>query len=128
MLGGWLDAYPIVSIEDPVGEDDVAGMIEFTRRFGKQVQVIGDDYLVTNAGLVRKSVSDGACNAILVKVNQVGTFSESIETYRVARKAGWDTIVSARSGETEDTSISHLAIGLGSGRSRLDLFNDLSAW
>ena len=72
MLGGWLDAYPIASIEDPLGEDDRDGMIEFTRRFGDQVQIIGDDYLVTNATLVEQAQVDGACNAVLVKVNQIG--------------------------------------------------------
>lgn len=122
MLGGWLDAYPVVSIEDPVGEDDVAGMIEFTRRFGERVQIIGDDYFATNAGLVRKGVSDGACNAVLIKVNQAGTFSESIETYRAARNAGWGAIVSARSGESEDSSVSHLAVGLGSGQLKVGSF------
>jgi len=122
MLGGWLDAYPIASIEDPLGEDDTAGMIEFTRRFGDRVQIIGDDYLVTNADLVRQGAQDGACNAVLVKVNQAGTVSESIETFRAAAKVGWGTIVSARSGETEDVSISHLATGLGGGQLKVGSF------
>lgn len=112
-LGGWLDAYPIVSIEDPLGEDDVDAMIEFTRRFGDQVQIIGDDYLVTNATLVEQAIQDRACNAVLVKPNQVGTVSEAVATFNAARAVGWGTVVSARSGETEDVSISHLATGLG---------------
>jgi len=115
MLGSWIDAYPIASIEDPVGEDDPGGMIEFTRRFGDRVQIIGDDYLVTNADLVRKAAEQGACNAVLVKVNQAGTITESINTFKAARSEGWSTIVSARSGETEDVSISHLATGLAGG-------------
>lgn len=122
MLGGWLDAYPIASIEDPVGEDDVEGMIEFTKRFGERVQIIGDDYLVTNAQLVDEAAADAACNAVLIKVNQAGTVSESIETFRTAQNHGWGAIVSARSGETEDTSISHLSTGLGGGQLKVGSF------
>ncbi len=122
MLGGWLDRYPIASIEDPVGEDDPDGMIEFTRRFGDKVQIIGDDYLVTNAKLVEEAASAGACNAVLVKVNQAGTVSESVDTFRAAQTRGWGAIVSARSGETEDVSISHLATGLGGGQLKVGSF------
>ena len=122
MLGNWLDTYPIASIEDPLSEDDVEGTVEFTRRFGDRVQIIGDDYLVTNAGLVRKAQGRGACNAVLIKVNQAGTVSESLETFRAARAQGWGAIVSARSGETEDISISHLATGLGGGQLKVGSF------
>lgn len=122
MLGRWMDAYPILSIEDPVGEDDRDGMIEFTRRFGDQVQIIGDDYLVTNATLVKEASSDAACNAVLIKVNQAGTVSESVETFMAAQAAGWGAIVSARSGESEDTSISHLSTGLGGGQLKVGSF------
>ncbi|MEP2704427.1 MAG: phosphopyruvate hydratase [Roseibium sp.] len=122
LLGTWLDTYPIASIEDPVGEDDTVGMTEFTRRFGDKVQIIGDDYLVTNASLVEQAVSDGACNAVLVKVNQAGTVSESIDAFKAAKKAGWGAIVSARSGETEDVSISHLSVGLGHGQLKVGSF------
>ncbi|MDJ0640609.1 MAG: phosphopyruvate hydratase [Paracoccaceae bacterium] len=122
MLGGWLDAYPIASIEDPVGEDDKPGMIEFTRRFGDRVQIIGDDYLVTNAALVNEAVADSACNAVLIKVNQAGTVSESIDTFFAARMAGWGAVVSARSGETEDATISHLSTGLGGGQLKVGSF------
>jgi len=122
MLGGWLDSYPIASIEDPLAESDVEGTREFTRRFGDRVQIIGDDYLVTNATLVEQAQKDGACNAVLIKVNQAGTITESFETFRKARAAGWGTIVSARSGETEDVSISHLATGLGGGQLKVGSF------
>ncbi|MCY6379488.1 phosphopyruvate hydratase [Hoeflea prorocentri] len=122
MLGDWLDAYPIASIEDPLGEDDADGMEEFTRRFGERVQIIGDDYLVTNAGLVEQAAARGACNAVLVKVNQAGTVTESINTFDAAQAAGWRSIVSARSGETEDVSISHLATGLGGGQLKVGSF------
>lgn len=122
MLGGWLAAYPIASIEDPVGEDDPEGMVEFTRRFGDQVQIIGDDYLVTNKALVEQSAAEGACNAVLIKVNQAGTISESIDTFNAAEKAGFRSVVSARSGETEDVTISHLATGLGAGQLKVGSF------
>ncbi|MHA3979055.1 phosphopyruvate hydratase [Halovulum sp. GXIMD14794] len=122
MLGRWLDAYPIASIEDPLGEDDPEGMAEFTRRFGDRVQIIGDDYLVTNARLVREAAAQGACNAVLIKVNQAGTVSESVETFRAASELGFGSIVSARSGETEDVSISHLSTGLGGGQLKVGSF------
>ena len=115
LLECWLHDYPIAVIEDPLAEDDTVGMAEFTRRFGDQVTIIGDDYLVTNAALVEQAAAEGACNSVLIKVNQAGTVSEGIETYRAARQAGWSAVVSARSGETEDVSISHLATGLGCG-------------
>lgn len=122
LLGRWIDAYPIASIEDPLGEDDEDGMVEFTRRFGDRVQIVGDDYVVTNAGLVAESAASGACNSVLVKVNQAGTLSEGIETWRVAQDAGWRAIVSARSGESEDVTISHLATGLGCGQLKVGSF------
>jgi len=122
MLGGWLDAYPIASIEDPLGEDDKAGMIEFTRRFGDRVQIIGDDYLVTNVALVEQAAKDAACNAVLIKVNQAGTVSEAVRAFDAAEKAGWTSVVSARSGETEDTTISHLSTGLGAGQLKVGSF------
>ena len=122
MLGRWIDAYPIVSIEDPVGEDDRVGMIEFTKRFGGRVQIIGDDYLVTNADLVGAAVKDKACNSALIKVNQVGTVTEAVDALSVAQEAGWTAVVSARSGETEDVSISHLSTGLGAGQLKVGSF------
>jgi enolase len=122
MLGGWLDAYPIASIEDPVGEDDPTAMVEFTSRFGDRVQIIGDDYLVTNASLVKEAIAEGACNAVLIKPNQIGTVTEAIETFKAARRANWGTVVSARSGETEDASISHLATGLGAWQLKVGSF------
>jgi enolase len=122
MLEGWINTYPIASIEDPLGEDDRDGMIEFTRRFGNHVQIIGDDYLVTNAGFVETAAHDHACNAVLIKVNQAGTVTEAIDTFRQAKEHGWGTIVSARSGETEDVFISHLSTGLGCGQLKVGSF------
>lgn len=123
MLGDWLDAYPIISIEDPVGEDDPEGMREFTRRYGDRVQIIGDDYLVTSNELVKEAIEFGACNSVLIKVNQIGTVTEAVETFLTAEKAGWQGVVSARSGETEDVSISHLSVGLGCGQLKVGSFN-----
>lgn len=123
LLEEWLDAYPIISIEDPLGEDDPEGMREFTRRFGDRVQIIGDDYLVTNPALVSEAVDFGACNSVLIKVNQVGTVSEALQAFFTAEEAGWQGVVSARSGETEDVSISHLSVGLGGGQLKVGSFN-----
>lgn len=122
MLIGWIDRYPIVSIEDPLGEDDAAGLIAFTRAVGNRVQIIGDDYLVTNAGRVRNAIADGACNAVLVKPNQAGTLSEARAAFEAAMDAGWGAVISARSGETEDTTIVHLAVGWGAPQLKVGSF------
>ena len=111
MLEGWLARYPIVSIEDPLAEDDEAGLIRFTRAVGDRVQVIGDDYLVTDAGRVARARAAGACNALLCKPNQAGTLSEAKAAADAAFAAGYGVVVSARSGETEDATIVHLAVG-----------------
>ncbi len=121
-LGRWIDAYPILSIEDPMAEDDPEGMVEFTRRFGDKLQIIGDDYLVTNADLVNAAAIDGACNAVLIKANQAGTVTETFNCYKAAQENGFRAVVSARSGETEDMSISHLAVGLGAGQLKVGSF------
>ena len=112
MLEDWTRTYPIVSLEDPVGEDDDAGMVEVTRRLGSGIQVIGDDYLTTNADLVRQAGARGACNAVLLKSNQCGTLTELIAASAAARALGWNTVMSGRSGESEDVTLSHLAVGL----------------
>ena len=122
MLIGWIDRYPIVSIEDPLGEDDAAGLIAFTRAVGGRIQIIGDDYLVTNAGRVRAAIADGACNAVLVKPNQAGTLSEARAAFEAAMEAGWNAVISARSGETEDTTIVHLAVGWGAPQLKVGSF------
>jgi enolase len=111
MLIDWLDRYPIVSIEDPFAEDDPEGMRRFTQAVGARVQIVGDDFLVTSAERVRAAA--GACNAILIKPNQAGTVTEARAALEAARQAGWGAIVSARSGETEDVTVVHLAIGWG---------------
>src|SRR6266550_388496 len=118
MLIGWLDRYPIVSIEDPLGENDADGLRRFTAAVGGRVQIVGDDFLVTNAERVKQAAALGACNAVLVKPNQAGTVTEA----KAARGAGWGAIVSARSGETEDVTIVHLAIGWGVGQLKVGSF------
>jgi enolase len=113
MLMGWLARYPIVSIEDPLAEDDPEGFREFTRRAGCRVQIVGDDLLVTNGGRVRHAAERSLCNAVLVKPNQVGTLTEARFALEAARAVGWGALMSARSGETEDVTIVHLAVGWG---------------
>jgi len=113
LLLRWLDAYPIVSIEDPLAEDDTEGFARFTRAAGGRVQVVGDDLLVTDAALVRDAARFGAANAVLLKPNQRGTLSETLACWEAAKDVGYAGIMSARSGETEDTTIVHLAVGWG---------------
>jgi enolase len=111
-----------VSVEDPVAEDDDQGMVSFTGKLGDRVQIIGDDYLVTSAARVAAAASRGACNAVLLKPNQAGTVTETKAALGAARKAGWRTVVSARSGETEDVTIVHLAVGWNAGQLKVGSF------
>lgn len=111
VLEQWLSKYPIISLEDAFAEDDFVGMAALTSKAGKFVQLIGDDALVTNAQRVKDSAARGCGNAVLVKPNQVGTITETMEAIAAARALGWGTIISARSGETEDTTITHLSTG-----------------
>lgn len=121
-LAGWVERYPIVSIEDPVAEDDLTGMQRITQRLGKRVQIIGDDFLVTDARRVVQAQADGCCNAVLIKPNQAGTITETHAALQAGRARGWGTIVSARSGETEDVIISHLSIGWDAGQLKVGSF------
>jgi enolase len=109
MLLRWIERYPIVSIEDPFAETDAAAMRAFTK--ATSIQVVGDDFFVTDANRVR--AANGACNTVLLKPNQAGTVTETLACWDAARAAGYRAIVSARSGETEDVSIVHLAVGWG---------------
>jgi enolase len=112
LLLDWLRRYPIVAIEDPFAEDDAVGFVQFTAQVRK-VAVVGDDFLVTNATRVRSAASQNACNTALIKPNQAGTLTETKAALDAAVEAGWPTIISARSGETEDVTIVHLAVGWG---------------
>ena len=122
LLMDWCNRYPIVSIEDPLAEDDMPGMNLFTLAMGDRLQVIGDDYLVTNAALVEQAVKDRACNAVLIKPNQAGTVTETRAALEAGKAAGFGTIVSARSGETEDVTIVHLAVGWDAGQLKVGSF------
>jgi enolase len=112
----WCRRYPIISVEDPLAQNDDEGMRYFTARAGSHLQVIGDDYLVTSADRITAAAAAGACNAVLLKPNQCGTITETRAALDAARDAGWSAIVSARSGETEDVTIVHLAVGWAAGQ------------
>ena len=122
MLLRWVETYPIVSIEDPLAEDDGEGLRAFTQAVKGRVQVVGDDFLVTSAERVEEARKLGACDALLVKPNQAGTLTETKAAFDAARAAGWGTIVSARSGETEDVTIVHLAVGWGAPQLKVGSF------
>ncbi len=112
----WVAAYPIVSIEDGLGEEDWAGWRELTARLGSRIQLVGDDILVTNPSFIARGITEGAMNAVLIKLNQIGTLSETIDAIDLARRAGWTAMVSHRSGETEDTTIADLVVAMGTGQ------------
>lgn len=111
-----LDHYPVVSIEDGLSENDWEGWKVLTERLGNKVQLVGDDLFVTNVKLLERGINEKVGNAILIKPNQIGSLSETIAAVMMAKKAGYNTVMSHRSGETEDTSIAHLAVGLGCGQ------------
>jgi enolase len=113
LLLQWLERYPIVSIEDPFAEHDADAMASFTRTAGDRIQVVGDDFLVTSHRKLEEAKTIGACNCVLLKPNQAGTLTETLACWNAAQAAGYQAIVSARSGETEDVSIVHLAVGWG---------------
>ena len=112
----WVGSYPIVSIEDGLGEDDWEGWAELTRRLGERVQLVGDDLFVTNPERLNLGIRSACANAILVKLNQIGTLTETFEAISLARSAGYATVISHRSGETEDTTIADLAVGSAAGQ------------
>ena len=116
VLAGWADDFPVVSIEDGMAEDDWEGWAELTARLGSRVQLVGDDLFVTHPEILRRGVREGVANAVLVKVNQIGTLSETFETLEIAREAGYAAVISHRSGETEDTFIADLAVATGAGQ------------
>ncbi len=122
LLGRWIDNYPIISIEDPLAEDDPEGFSMFTAAYGTRVQIIGDDFLVTNAARVEAAAKAGACSAVLIKPNQAGTVTETKAALDAAKASGFGTIVSARSGETEDVTIAHLSVGWDAGQLKVGSF------
>jgi enolase len=112
----WTEKYPFISIEDPFAEDDWASWAKFTARVGAKIQVVGDDLLVTNTKRVERAIAEKSCNALLVKVNQIGTLTETFNAMKMGEKNGWNNVLSHRSGETEDVTISHIAVGTGCGQ------------
>jgi enolase len=112
----WIDRYPIVSLEDGLAEDDWAGWTALMRRLGDRIQVMGDDLLVTNTEFLARGIRERTCNSILIKLNQIGTVSETRDAVEMARAAGWTAVVSHRSGETEDTTIADFVVAMGTGQ------------
>jgi enolase len=116
LYADWIERYPIVSIEDGMAEDDWDGWRLLTERLGRRVQLVGDDLFVTNSARLRRGIEEGVANSILVKVNQIGTLTETLETIKLARDAGYTTVISHRSGETEDVTISDLVVATNAGQ------------
>jgi enolase len=113
---GWIDKYPIVSIEDGLAESDWEGFREHTAALGDRIQIVGDDILVTNTQFIARAIAEKTCNAVLIKLNQIGTVTETIEAIHLCRKAGWGFVISHRSGETEDTFMADFAVAMGGGQ------------
>jgi enolase len=119
LLRGWVERYPILSIEDGMAEDDWDGWKKLTEMLGRRVQLIGDDLFVTNPERLQRGIAAGVANSVLVKVNQIGTLTETLEVIRLARSAGYRPVISARSGETEDSTIADLAVATGAGQIKI---------
>merc|ERR1712083_428246 len=113
---GLVDKYPLESVEDSHDEDDWAGFASLNKELGDKIQLVGDDLLVTNPTRIKKAIEEKSCNALLLKVNQIGSLTEAIEAVKIAKQAGWGVMTSHRSGETEDTFIADLAVGLSTGQ------------
>ncbi|HOT61381.1 MAG TPA: phosphopyruvate hydratase [Treponemataceae bacterium] len=112
----WVEKYPIASIEDPLDQNDWAGYSRLTEELGDKIQIVGDDFFVTNTERLRRGIDSGACNSILIKLNQIGTVTETIDAVRMAQNAGYTAVISHRSGETEDSFIADLAVALETGQ------------
>ncbi len=112
----WVDKYPIVSIEDGLAQDDWEGWKEMTLKLGKRIQIVGDDLFVTNPKRLKRGIKEGIANSILIKLNQIGSLTETIETIKMAKQAGYTTVISHRSGETEDTTIADVAVAVNAGQ------------
>ena len=128
LLAGWCRRFPIVSIEDPMADTDWEGWSAFRRACSDRLQVIADDLVTTNPARIRQAIDRHAANAVLIKLNQIGTVSETLEAIRLVGAAGWKPVVSARSGETEDAFIAHLAVATNAGQIKVGSFPAASAW
>ena len=112
----WVDKYPLISLEDGLAENDWDGWVRLTKRLGDKIQLVGDDLFVTNTTFIRKGIELGAANAVLIKVNQIGTLTETFDAIEMAKEAGYTAIVSHRSGESEDTTIADLVVATNAGQ------------
>jgi enolase len=113
---GWVDKYPIISIEDGLAEDDWNGWVKLNKQLGSKCQLVGDDLFVTNTNRLEKGIKLDCANSILIKLNQIGTLTETFEAINMAKRAGWTAVISHRSGETEDSTIADLAVASGVGQ------------
>jgi len=113
---GWVEAFPIVSIEDGLDENDWSGFARQTAEQGRQIQIVGDDIFVTNPAFIQRGVAEKTANAVLIKLNQIGTVSETMQAIALCRKAGWNYVISHRSGETEDVFLADFAVAMGGGQ------------
>ena len=121
-LSRWCEAYPIISLEDPFADTDWDGWKRFYDQWGEKLQIIGDDLFTTNIDRIKEGISMGIANSVLIKLNQIGTVTETLEAIELTQSAGWTPVVSARSGETEDAFISHLAVGTNAGQLKVGSF------
>ena len=112
----WVNRYPIFSLEDGLDEDDWVGWEALTQRLGDQIQIVGDDLFVTSSDRIARGIKEGCANAVLIKLNQIGTLTETLQAIELTHRAGWKTIISHRSGETEDSFIADLSVAVGSGQ------------
>ena len=116
MLATWVDKYPIISIEDAMSEDDWAGWKIISDRLSSKVQLVGDDLFVTNTSIIKRGITEGIANSVLIKINQIGTLTETFEAIEMAKRAGYTAVISHRSGETEDSTIADIAVGTNAGQ------------
>jgi len=116
LYADWVNRYPIFSLEDGLDEDDWGSWKTLTQRLGGQIQIVGDDLFVTSPDRIARGIEEGCANAVLIKLNQIGTLTETLQAIEMAHRAGWRTIISHRSGETEDSFISDLSVAVGSGQ------------
>lgn len=122
LISGWCERYPIISMEDPFADADSQSWIKFTGEWGNKIQIIGDDLFTTNPTRIRQGIESKMANSVLIKLNQIGTVSETLDAIALTQQAGWRPVVSARSGETEDAFISHLAVGTAAGQLKVGSF------
>ena len=122
LMASWCEKYHVISIEDPLADDDLSSWVEFMNRVGDTTQVVGDDLYTTNIGRIKDGIEAKASNSVLIKLNQIGSVSETLDAIRLTQDVGWLPLVSARSGETEDAFISHLSVAVNAGQLKVGSF------